>query len=144
MHPAQADIEAMLRSQWDGRLKVRGREEEAAAVPGRHLLRQPRLHLNNRVLKRLRDGRDLTYLSEQDEAPQLEPEPAGAPGAGNGAPSAGSGPGGHVTCGTCGSRRFVAVPDLCYKFGSWICMHCIKFVLTTLKQTSLGTEMYRQ
>ncbi|XP_043223933.1 histone-lysine N-methyltransferase 2B-like [Amphibalanus amphitrite] len=138
--PAQADIEAMLRSQWDGRLKVRGREEEAAAVPGRHLLRQPRLHLNNRVLKRLRDGRDLTYLSEQDEAPQLEPEPAGAPGAGNGAPSAGSGPGGHVTCGTCGSRRFVAVPDLCYKFGSWICMHCIKFVLTTLKQTSLAPK----
>ena len=45
-----------------------------------------------------------------------------------------------MTCGTCGSRRFVAVPDLCYKFGSWICMHCIKFVLTTLKQTSLAPK----
>ena len=83
----------MLRSQWDSRLKTRAKEEEAAAVSGRHLLRQPRLHLNNRVLKRLRDGRDLTYLSEQGETPPLEPEPGGAQVAGNGTTSSAHGPG---------------------------------------------------
>ncbi|XP_037073210.1 histone-lysine N-methyltransferase 2A-like [Pollicipes pollicipes] len=133
---AQSDIEAMLRAQWDGRLKVRGREEEAAAAPGRHLLRQPRLQLNNRVLKRLRDGRDLTYLSEQEEAPAEPAEDAAAAAGSGGSPAAPTSGGGYVTCGPCGSRRYVAVPSLCYKFGSWICLHCIKFVLKMLKQNA--------
>lgn len=41
-----------------------------------------------------------------------------------------------MTCGPCGARRYVAVPSLCYKFGSWVCLHCIKFILKTLKEAA--------